>query len=939
MNGRDGRYDSGEDDADWLLSQLGSGRRPDLEGRTAPNPPVASAPQQPAEPVSPPPMERPRRRSEESLDWFSLAEPADDTDAATRALPVVGEPFQRRDDAQQPPAQPEWDQQHAWEPQAPAWNQPPAWDDRRPPMPPRAPQHPGAQDRLTSVEPPVGAPVPPAFGGPPAPPPGPVTPPANFALTWGEQQPVESEDDLRAAFRRLSEPSSQGPRDDRAAAPAAEGHGLDHHADPDAGQPPFGGFAPPPVSRQSFTPVPPPPAGQAFPPARTDFDDELWSALNEEPQETDAAPQAWEPYGDGRGYSDEQAYADASGQDDRGYAEQDYGDGPYADEPDARAGYPAQGFPAQGYADQGYSEQGYSEQGFAAQGREGDDGYAAPGFGDGANPFEAYDRRFGDDGSDDRRFDDAGLDPRWFDGSAVDGPPARTDGAARFFDQDDRDEVRWYADERTDERDAAGSAASAGEGFEGGERTDDEPSPMARELAQTGYFWNLTPDPTAPDPKAQVDDDAPGPRRRGQSGSDAFAGRDAQPTDRDEFDDPFLDRRTEDDRSRPSDDADWWESSSLDQDANDPYGRRATVDDLDGHGVVDDPEDPFGLGTTPFRDDRRDDADPRFASGDTGEVPGDPYRDEPYDADTHRRDGSRGGEPGTDTDGLASLFGGAGFGLTGPTPIAGGSAVPRTPVDDPFGRDVDDRFAGSDRDDRDPFGRDPFGRDADPFGRHEPAARERYDHHDHYDRGDRNVRGVPSSPRPTREDDDRAGRSPVKLLAWIAGGLAAVLLVVAGVSFTSQLLGGGGEPVADEAPAEVAEPTAIQPPGVHAWNQLFGGECLEPFDGPWAEEFTVVDCSAAHTAQLVLRGEVSTDQAAPFPGEAEIATQVGALCSAEGVVNPDVAAQAGDLQVAGSYPVTEEQWLDGERTYYCFVTRGSGEPITGDARGPASTQG
>ncbi|HEX6954543.1 MAG TPA: septum formation family protein [Agromyces sp.] len=919
MNGRDGRYDSGEDDADWLLSQLGSGRRPDLEGRVAPNPPVAPAAPYPTEPVSPPPTERPRRRTEESLDWFSLAEPADDTDAATRALPVVGEPIQRRDDAQ------EWAQPHDWEPQAPAWNQPPAWDDRRPPVPPRAPQHPAPPDRLTSVEPPVGAPVPPAFGGPPAPPPGPVTPTANFALTWGEQQPVESEDDLRAAFRRLAEPSSsQEPEDHRPAQYDAE--------------PPFDGFAPPPVARQSFTPAVPPAAGQAFPPARTDFDDELWSALNEEPQQADPAPQPWQPYDDGRGYSDEQAYADASGQDDQAYGRQHHADGAdqwngYAEQGNASQGYDERGYDEQGYAVQGYPEQGYPEQGYEEQGyedrdRDGD-GHADPGFAAGAHPFAGLDRRFGDDGPDDRRFDEGGLDPRWFDGSAVDDPTVPTDDAARMFEQDDRDAVRWYADER----DAGGSAATSGDGFDDGVRADDESSDMARELAQTGYFWNLTPDPTAPDPKAQ-DDDAPGPRRRGQVGPEAFSGRDAQVTDdgagdRVPFDDPFRDRAPAEDSPAASEEApEWWETSSFDGDADDPYGR-GTDDDGERRSEVDD--DPFGLGTTPFRDDRGYD-DPRFSSGDADQVVDDPYADERFRGDAPRRDGDRSGEPGTDADGLSSLFAGAGFGLTGPTPIAGGRTAARTPADDPFGRDADDRFAAYDRDDV--VGRDPFGRDADPFGRDVPGARDRYD------RDDRDLRGGSSSPRPTQADDDRGGRSPVKLLAWIAGGLAAVLLVVAGVSFASQLLGGsGGEPVADEAPAAVAEPTAIQPPGVHAWNQLFGGECLEPFGGPWADEFTVVDCAAPHAAQLVLRGEVSTDEAAPFPGEAEIATQVGALCSAEGVVSPDVAAQAGDLQVAGSYPVTEEQWLDGERTYYCFVTRGSGEPITGDARGPASTQG
>ena len=113
MNGRDGRYDSGGfDDADWLLSQLGSGRRPDLEGRTTPpQPPVAPEPFAPpaaAEPTSAPSADRARRRTEESLDWFSLAEPAGETDAVTRALPVVGDPIPGREpEPQQAPNEPE----------------------------------------------------------------------------------------------------------------------------------------------------------------------------------------------------------------------------------------------------------------------------------------------------------------------------------------------------------------------------------------------------------------------------------------------------------------------------------------------------------------------------------------------------------------------------------------------------------------------------------------------------------------------------------------------------------------------------------------------------------------------------------------------------------------------------------------------------------------
>jgi hypothetical protein len=80
----------------------------------------------------------------------------------------------------EPPTQAGWNQ--------PAWN-PPAWS-AAPPEAPRIPAPPG-DDRLSSVEPPLGGVVPPAFSGQPEPPqspPGPVTPPANFALTGGEPQ-------------------------------------------------------------------------------------------------------------------------------------------------------------------------------------------------------------------------------------------------------------------------------------------------------------------------------------------------------------------------------------------------------------------------------------------------------------------------------------------------------------------------------------------------------------------------------------------------------------------------------------------------------------------------------------------------------------------------------------------------------------------------------
>ncbi|GAA4046921.1 septum formation family protein [Agromyces indicus] len=921
MNRRDGRHDSDDmNDADWLLSQLGSGRRPDLEGRQAPQPPVAP-PQQPAEPVSPPPMERPRRRSEESLDWFSLADAQSETDAATRELPVVGEPLPpRAEPPRQAPAP-------TWEPQAPAWNQPPGWDDRRPPATPREPQRP--DDRLTSVEPPVGgAPVPPAFGGPqappPGPPPGPVTPPSNFALTWGEQ-PIETEDGLRAAFRQLSdpvEPPPQRPRDDRRPVePHRDEPPVDPRDVPGSADSPFAGFTPPPVARQSFTPVTPP-AGTAFPAARTDFDDQLWSALNEDPAAAGAAtrddrvPASDDGRGysdDGRGYSDEQAYADASGQyDDHEFDQPGYD--PRAHEPQ---GWDQQAYDQQGSDTRAYDQQGYDQRA-AAEPVQDEQAYAQQGW-DQRTPGEhAYDDQ---QGWDDQRaagervpdvpaYDQQGWDPQDRDhqGSHRDGWGRQEyDREARY--DEPRSEQPAY-----DEQDG---------------------SPMAREMAQAGYFWNLTPDPTAPDPKAPVEDDRPGPRRRGASDSDAAPGgrsrddRDARPGDDDRSAEPYpavdqwdpIPDGVADDADVPSDPR---EAEYGDRDHRDDREYRDDREFRDDLEYRDDRE---------YRDPRDEWSDAPYDRDDRRDPRGDRARGFAYDG-PHDRDAV---DDESDDDGLASLFGGAGFGATAPTPLVGGAAAQRDRDVDPYDA-RDDRYARDDdryaRDDR--YGA--YARD-DRYGRDD----DRYDRYgrddDRYARDDRGGRGGPAAPRTRDDDDDRGGRSPVKLLAWIAGGLAAVLLVVAGIAFGAQLLRGGGDETADGGAGGATEPTAMQPPGTYAWNELFGGECLEPFEGPWAEEFTVIDCATPHAAQLVLRGEVSADESAPFPGEAELAAQVAALCGAENVIDPDMAAMAGDLQVEGSYPVTEEQWAAGERDFYCFVTRRGGSPITADVQGTAGQQG
>ncbi|NUU06084.1 septum formation family protein [Leifsonia sp. C5G2] len=193
-----------------------------------------------------------------------------------------------------------------------------------------------------------------------------------------------------------------------------------------------------------------------------------------------------------------------------------------------------------------------------------------------------------------------------------------------------------------------------------------------------------------------------------------------------------------------------------------------------------------------------------------------------------------------------------------------------------------------------------------------------------------------------------------RILFSMAGGLAVLLVLIGLFALGTRIpsLFGAAQPVpaASTSATPTPKPTPTPTPvatvtpkpapvgaGTHPWDALGGGECVQPFTSVWAQEFTVVDCATPHAAQLVYTNLLSADPAAPYPGADALAAQVPGLCTASGVVDLNAAAAYPDLQVVGSFPATEQQWKDGQRSYYCFVNRSGGEALTSSVAGPGPT--
>lgn len=228
---------------------------------------------------------------------------------------------------------------------------------------------------------------------------------------------------------------------------------------------------------------------------------------------------------------------------------------------------------------------------------------------------------------------------------------------------------------------------------------------------------------------------------------------------------------------------------------------------------------------------------------------------------------------------------------------------------------------------------------------------------------------IPAAPRSSRRGDAggasggdgggdapdgaSAGRAPLsrnqKVLLWVAGSLVAVLALV-GVFVVGTriplLLGPapGAEPsptaTPSASPSATARPVGPVAPGEYRWDELLGGECLEPYIDAWQDEYTVVDCAQPHGGQLVLRAPVpppaGATEVGPYPGEEVLAAQMLLLCSGPGVLNLSAAGGLTDIVVQGAFPVSAEAWDEGEQDYFCFVSRSSGEPLTGSLAVPVA---
>ena len=143
------------------------------------------------------------------------------------------------------------------------------------------------------------------------------------------------------------------------------------------------------------------------------------------------------------------------------------------------------------------------------------------------------------------------------------------------------------------------------------------------------------------------------------------------------------------------------------------------------------------------------------------------------------------------------------------------------------------------------------------------------------------------------------------------------------------------------APATPTLPTIAvspRPAGVWSWDELNGGECIEPYTGPTQDSFTVVDCDTPHSAQLVRVGDLRKDASMPiYPGDQAIGPVAMGACFTSGIIKASAYATYPTLSADAHYPTSQTQWNKGDTFYYCFAHTNPVAPITGSVAGKKVT--
>ncbi|QAV71622.1 large membrane associated protein [Salinibacterium sp. UTAS2018] len=177
----------------------------------------------------------------------------------------------------------------------------------------------------------------------------------------------------------------------------------------------------------------------------------------------------------------------------------------------------------------------------------------------------------------------------------------------------------------------------------------------------------------------------------------------------------------------------------------------------------------------------------------------------------------------------------------------------------------------------------------------------------------------------------------------VGGGLVAALALVA-LFLLGTRIGENAEPAVAVSASPTAVPTETLPvvgpvpPGTYQWNEIAGGECLEPFASAWEQEYTVIDCAQPHAAQLLTVGTFEDAASDPYPDEGELAARTARACSTDAVIDFAAAESFADLEITASFAATASEWDAGNRDYYCFATRAGDDALTASVAQPQTPE-